>query len=92
MKRLKVVLIFSLIISILMTIVGFFLYANLIPMQDIELCSKEELLAIQKECALNYPLGKTLLMIGRTGVIVSTALLIARTIYVNLVLKKRGMN
>lgn len=51
-------------ISIIMTIVGYFLQTILIPIQDFDQITKEELKRIQLEVAINYPLGTTLLYLG----------------------------
>ena len=51
-------------ISIIMTIVGYFLQTILIPIQDFDQITKEELKRIQLEVAINYPLGTTLLYFG----------------------------
>lgn len=51
-------------ISIIMTIIGYFLQTILIPIQDFDQITKEELKRIQLEVAINYPLGTTLLYFG----------------------------
>lgn len=51
-------------ISIIMTIIGYFLQTILIPIQDFDQITKEELKRIQLEVAINYPLGATLLYLG----------------------------
>ena len=52
-------------------VIGYFLQTILIPIQDIELCTKEELLELQKELALNYPLGRGLMILGGIGLVIS---------------------
>ena len=44
--------------------IGFLLQTILIPIQDLDIISKPELLQLQKEYALNYPLGTDLLYLG----------------------------
>lgn len=51
-------------LSFCLMVIGFLLQTILIPIQDIDLISKSELLEIQKELALNYPLGTGLLYLG----------------------------
>lgn len=51
-------------ISIIMTIIGYFLQTILIPIQDFDQITKEELKRIQLEVAINDPLGTTLLYLG----------------------------
>lgn len=65
-----------LILSIVVIIVGYFLWTILIPIQDIEIMSDAELLRAQKELALNYPLGRLLLYLGFTGFILSLGYLV----------------
>ncbi len=45
------------IISFILLIIGFFLSTVWFPIQDIDRMSSSELLALQKEMALNYPFG-----------------------------------
>ena len=45
-------------------VIGFFLQAILIPIQDFHLLSDEALLLAQREYALNYSLGKRLFVVG----------------------------
>lgn len=51
-------------LSFCLMVIGFLLQTILIPLQDIDLISKSELLELQKELALNYPLGTGLLYLG----------------------------
>ncbi|GEK89392.1 hypothetical protein SAMN04488100_1282 [Alkalibacterium putridalgicola] len=60
-------LIIGIIVSVVMMIVGYFLWTNLVPLQDINSYSPQELRDIQKELAINYPLGSLLLNLGFVG-------------------------
>lgn len=70
-------LISGVILSILLFITGFFLRAILFPIQDIDTMSKAELLELQKEMAINYPLGTTLHYLGIVLFFICVFLLIA---------------
>lgn len=52
-------------ISICLIVIGFILQTILIPLQDIDLISNNELLEYQKEYAINFPLGTGLLHLGQ---------------------------
>ena len=57
---------FSLIfISICFIVIGFILQTILIPLQDIDFISNNDLLEYQKEYAINFPLGTGLLHFGQ---------------------------
>lgn len=58
------ILLLCLIVSIAIIIIGYFLWTILIPIQDFNLMNKHEMISTQKELALNYNLGRTLLYIG----------------------------
>ncbi|GEK91415.1 hypothetical protein [Alkalibacterium kapii] len=60
-------LIIGVIISVVVMIVGFVLWTNLDPVQDVESLSPKELRNIQKDRAIHYPLGSLLLNIGFVG-------------------------
>lgn len=60
-------LISGVVISAIMMIIGYFLWTNLVPLQDINSYSPQELRDIQKELAINYPLGSLLLNLGFVG-------------------------
>ncbi|MBQ8278723.1 MAG: hypothetical protein IJZ23_02680 [Roseburia sp.] len=62
--------------GVISTIVGYFLWTILIPIQDIDLLSKAELLELQKEIALNYSLGRVMMLSGVVGIIVGIVLLL----------------
>lgn len=64
-----------LMISILIIIVGYFLWAILFPVQDLNMMSQEDIWALQKEVALNYELGKGMMWTGICGICVSIFLL-----------------
>lgn len=67
-KRLPIVI---LIISICLIILGYLLWTILFPVQDINLMSAEELLALQKEVAINYELGRIMIYAGGISAIIS---------------------
>ena len=67
-----------LIMSICLILLGYFLWTILIPIQDIDLISKMELLALQKEVAINYKLGRIMMLVGAIGVFCSLGLIIGR--------------
>lgn len=66
--------------GVISTIVGYLLWTILIPIQDIDLLSKLELLELQKEVALNYSLGRVMMLSGIVGIIVATILLLYKFI------------
>lgn len=61
----------SLIVSILSIIIGYVLWDILIPIQDYNLSTDEQLLEAQKEAAINYPLGRFLLYLGFFGLTIT---------------------
>jgi len=69
-----------LILSIIIIIVGYFLWTILIPIQDFHLMTEPEILMAQKQFALNYPLGRFLLYAGFIGLITSAGYLIVKAI------------
>ena len=73
------------ILSFFVMVAGLFLYMNSVPLQDIHLISKEELVALHRELAINYSLGKVLYYGGRGVFCVSFIILIVETIYTNAV-------
>lgn len=75
----KIILV-CLILSTLTIIIGYFLWAILIPIQDFDLIDSKQLLRTQKELALNYTLGKNLLHIGFVGFISSLIILVLNQI------------
>ena len=60
-----------LIISICLIVLGYFLWTILFPVQDVNLMSAEELLALQKEVAINYELGRMMMYVGGISAIIS---------------------
>lgn len=60
--------------GIILLTVGYFLQTILLPIQDIDILSAEELLQLQKEVALNYPLGQGLMFLGGIGMMISIIL------------------
>ena len=59
-----------------MTIVGLFLQTILIPIQDFDTISKEELKNIQLDLAINYPLGTGMLYVGLPLLVCSSGYLV----------------
>lgn len=74
------IIVSCLILSTITIIIGYFLWAILIPIQDFNLIDSKELLRTQKELALNYTLGKNLLHIGFFGFISSLIFLVLNQI------------
>lgn len=64
-------LIIGLIASILSIIIGYLLWDILIPIQDYNLSTKEQLLEAQKEAAINPTLGRFLLYFGFIGLAIT---------------------
>ena len=87
MKRVNTILIIFLILSFLTMVTGFFLYANFVPIQDIELSSKAELLEVHKELAINYSLGNVLYHGGGFIFVLCSALLIIKAFYFKFIKK-----
>lgn len=52
------------LLSFCLIVIGFILRAVFIPLQDIDLLSRRELLETKNEYAINYPLGTGLFYIG----------------------------
>lgn len=77
-KKSSAVLIWGVVLCVVMTIIGFFLYVSLIPMQDFELLTQAEKVAFQRETALNYPLGMVMFYGGIAGSVLFTVLLVVR--------------
>ncbi|MDN6290905.1 MAG: hypothetical protein L0J63_11555, partial [Tetragenococcus koreensis] len=61
--------------SIVIIIIGYFLWTILFPIQDLHTLTTAEHLAAQKQLALNYTLGRFLLYLGFTGMIGSSVYL-----------------
>ena len=59
----------SLVVGMLMIVVGYFLWTILIPIQDMEMIPFEELRELQKELAINYSLGRWMMVAGSVGVL-----------------------
>lgn len=76
MKKNSKVLILGLVLCIVVTVVGFFLYTSLIPIQDFDLLTQAEKIAFQKETAINYPLGNIMFHGGIAGSVICAVLLI----------------
>lgn len=79
-SRSNKLLIVGIIISFILVITGFFLSVAWFPIQDIDIMSRAELLAFQKEFALNYPLGLVIYYVGIVLFLVCIALLIVKTV------------
>lgn len=71
-------------VSFGLMIVGFFLGFIWFPIQDIDIMSEAELLAFQREFALNYPLGEMMYYVG-IGLFIVCSL----AIIVNVVRRRR---
>ena len=83
-------IIFSfLIISLVIIIICYFLWAILIPIQDFSPMDKQETIRMQKELSLNYDLGRFLLYTGFSGLISSAILLISNKIRVEYGIRNR---
>ena len=76
MKRLKNISFFLCFLSLILLTVGFFLQTILLTIQYFNTLSKAEVLAIQQDLALNYPLGVFLLRIGLGTLLISVSILI----------------
>lgn len=74
----KITLLIICFISFCLIVIGFILQTILIPLQDINLISKNELLEYQKEYAINYPLGTGLLYLGQFLIILVIILFIIK--------------
>ncbi|WP_208560188.1 hypothetical protein [Marinilactibacillus kalidii] len=70
MKKLKIAN-FILVTSVVTLIIGYCLWAVLIPMQDANEINREDIIRLQQEVAFNYPLGRFLLYVGFIGIGVS---------------------
>lgn len=76
----KITLLSISFLSICLIVIGFLLQAILFPLQDANSISNEELLEYQKEYAINYPLGKSLLYLGLFLMILVIILFILKVI------------
>ena len=76
----KITLVSISFLSMGLIIIGFLLRAIFIPLQDLDSIRREQLLALQKEYAINYPLGTGLFYIGLCLLIVVIILLIIKII------------
>ena len=76
----KITLVSISFLSLGLIIIGFLLRAIFIPLQDLDSIGREQLLAFQKEYAINYPLGSRLFYIGLFLLILVIISLIIKTI------------
>ena len=76
----KITLVSISFLSLGLIIIGFLLRAIFIPLQDLDSISLDQLLAFQKEYAINYPLGNGLFYIGLFLLILVIILLIIKII------------
>ena len=76
----KITLVSISFLSIVLIIIGFLLQAVFIPLQDLDSISREQLMAFQKEDAINYPLGNRLFYMGLFLLILVIILLIIKII------------
>ena len=51
-------------LSVCLIVIGYLLLAVLFPIPDMDLLSRSQVLQLQKEFALNYPLGTNLFYLG----------------------------
>lgn len=75
-KTAKIIMFFSIVI----VIIGYFLWTVMLPLPDYYSYSEAQQLVLQKRFAFNYPLGRSLLYIGFTGLITSSGYLIISAI------------
>ena len=77
--------------SVILIVVGYFLFTMLIPLQDFGSYTTQELLELQKEVAINYSLGKTMMIAGGVGLVVNFFVYIYFTIkkLINLIKVKK---
>jgi|GEM_PF-533906 len=73
-------LVIGVVVSAVMMIIGYFLWTNLVPVQDVSSFSPQELREVQKEMAINYPLGSFLLNLGFVGFSSTLLALVVRQI------------
>lgn len=64
MKKTTKLSIAGMIAGFLLLVTGFFLRTVLFPVQDMDMMTEAELLTLQKEAALNYPVGTVLYYTG----------------------------
>lgn len=57
-------LILGIVVSILSMIIGYFLWTNLVPIQDFDTLTALEAAQAQKELAINYPVGTFMMNSG----------------------------
>lgn len=67
-------------LSIVLIIIGALLRATFMPLQDLDLISREQLLAFQKDYAIHYPLGNSLFYIGLFLLLLAIILIIIKLI------------
>ncbi|MDZ7834956.1 MAG: hypothetical protein U5K84_06060 [Alkalibacterium sp.] len=87
-EKTTIILVIGLIVSIIMMGIGFLLWTNLTPIQDIESYSPQELRDIQENMAINFPLGSILLNIGFVGFSTTLLALVLKRI-MSLIKKKQ---
>lgn len=64
--------------SIIMIILGYFLWTILLPLPDANMLTSEELRQAQRELAINYPLGRALLYFGFSCLAISSSYFIIK--------------
>ncbi len=67
-------------LSFCLIVIGFILRAIFFPIQDIDLVSSKQLLELQKEYAINYPIRTGLFYLGLFLIIVVILLVITKLI------------
>lgn len=76
----KRIMLFCFFVSIVMIIIGYFIWTIMIPIQDISSHTSEELRQVQRELAFNYPLGRAMLYIGFFGLIITSSYFIIKLV------------
>ncbi|MCC5894692.1 MAG: hypothetical protein JJU16_04455 [Alkalibacterium sp.] len=73
-------LVIGLIVSVVVMGIGYVLWANLSPVEDFSALTAVEIRNVQRESAINYPLGDFLLNLGFVGFSSTLLALVSRKI------------
>lgn len=76
----KRIMMFWFFVSIVMIVIGYFIWTIMIPIQDINSHTSEELHQVQRELAFNYPLGRAMLYIGFFGLMITSGYFIVKIV------------
>lgn len=76
-------------IALMLLIIGFFLRALLIPIQDFHLLTEQQMKEAQLDYAVNYPLGSALMYAGFSFLFFVVILIVLKIIQSKTTLKKR---